>query len=97
MAIDINSEQILTVAEAARLLPGRPSTRTVWRWLDRGVRHVKLESVLVGGRRFVSKESINRFLESINQPDVQRTSPAVAAKRKRAIKRAEKELQEAGL
>jgi len=97
MAIDHQNEQVISIADAAQRLPGRPSVRTVWRWLDRGCRKTQLESILIGGRRYTSVEAVDRFLTAINEPDVKRASPATTAKRQRAIDQAERELQEAGL
>ena len=97
MGIDIQNEEVLSIAEAAKLLPGRPNVRTVWRWLDRGCRGCRLESVLVGGRRYTSVEAVFRFLEAINSSDGPATSPAASRARKRAIEAAERELAEAGI
>ena len=35
---------------------------TVWRWALRGVRGRKLRTILVGGRRYVLREDLERFL-----------------------------------
>ena len=52
--IDIASEHLLTPSEAARGLPrrrrGRPiHVSTIFRWIDRGVRGVRLEAIRIGG------------------------------------------------
>jgi len=44
-------------------LPGQPHLSTLWRWYRRGVRGVRLETVVVGGRRFTSRAAIERFIE----------------------------------
>ena len=36
---------------------------SVWRWVTHGVRGVKLESLNVGGRRYVTEEAFIRFVE----------------------------------
>ena len=38
------------------------SLSTTWRWAMRGVRNVKLETLVVGGRRFTTYESFSRFV-----------------------------------
>jgi hypothetical protein len=63
--IDVGNEQIVTFAEAARSLPGRPNITTLWRWRNRGVRGVKLEVACVGGRTYTSREALARFLERV--------------------------------
>jgi len=66
--IDINVEHTLPLNEAAKVVPGRPHTATIWRWWRRGVKGVKLETVVVGGRRFTSVEAIQRFIASLSDP-----------------------------
>jgi len=48
--IDITTETLLSLLDAAKQLPGRPHVSTLYRWRIRGVRGVRLETVLVGGR-----------------------------------------------
>lgn len=68
--IDIREEQLLTLPAAAREIPNRQSSRgvnvsTVWRWTHHGIRGVKLETILVGGIRYTSRESLQRFFAAI--------------------------------
>lgn len=71
--LDLQRERPLTLAEAARTLPGRRgrpvSQAAVYRWCVRGVRGVKLESVRVGGQLFTTAEALARFLEALNSDD----------------------------
>lgn len=94
--IDISTEHLLTMTEAARLLPGRPSTCTLWRWRTRGVDGRVLESVTVGGRTYTSREALQRFAAhrggQHNAPTLRTTG-----QRERAISRAERELDQAGI
>lgn len=39
------------------------NTSTVWRWAQKGVRSIRLETFCVGGRRFTSEEAFARFVE----------------------------------
>ena len=96
--IDIASETLLTIREAPASIPGRPHISTAWRWILRGVGGRKLETVLVGGRRYTSKEAIERFIEqgtaaANGEPVHTRT----AKQRARAIAQAERELAAAGI
>jgi hypothetical protein len=96
--IDHETEQLVTFAEAAKLLPGRPSCNAIWRWRTSGVRGVKLETVLVGGKRYTSREALQRFIERTTaaadgEPAPSRTSRQAAAGRRRA----KQELQAAGI
>ena len=72
--IDISTEQLLTLPQAARVRPhgrlGRPThPSTVYRWISRGVRGVagvvKLEGVRLGGSWYTSREALQRFAEAL--------------------------------
>ena len=72
--IDISTEQLLTLPQAARVRPhgrlGRPThPSTVYRWISRGVRGVagvvKLEGVRIGGSWYTSREALQRFAEAL--------------------------------
>ena len=62
--IDLTQERPLTFNEAAAFLPSgsRPNHSTWWRWWRHGVRGARLETVLVGGRRFTTAEAVLRFI-----------------------------------
>jgi Protein of unknown function (DUF1580) len=58
-------EKLLPFAKAIRLLPGRPHISTGYRFISKGCRGVILETVLVGGRRFCSREALRRFVTAV--------------------------------
>jgi Protein of unknown function (DUF1580) len=60
----------LTLAQAARLLPNHPNPVTLWRWRKKGIRGVKLQTELIGGRRFVYREALEQFIQAINDAAV---------------------------
>ncbi len=91
-------EQRLSLTELARL--EGVSIPTVWRWRQRGIRGIRLETCLVGGRRYTSRESFNRFVESTTAAaDGEPACTAVRTSKQReaAIARAERELDAAGI
>jgi hypothetical protein len=96
--IDVTSEQLLTLSEATRLLPGRVHVSTVHRWRLRGVQGIHLETAVVGGRRYTSREALARFSEAVTAArdgiSISIRSPAA---RERAVIRAERELEAAGI
>ncbi len=60
------NESYLTLREAARYFPTRPHLATVWRWAAKGVKGVRLETVVVGGQRFTTAEACDRFIAQLN-------------------------------
>ena len=93
--IDISSEKLLTLAEAAAILPGRPSLCTLWRWRIRGVKGRKLESIAVGGKTYTSVEALQGFAVQYGGDNVPRIR--TPKQRERDILRAEKYLRDAGV
>jgi len=94
--IDIQNEKLRLLSQSAREIPGRPHISTVFRWWRHGVKGVKLETVLVGGRRFTSAEAIQRFIQRLSaSTPVQR----VEEKRHRSkdSQRVDEELDAAGI
>lgn len=93
--IDLTAERLLTLNEAAALLPGRPSIATLWRWRTKGIRGRKLECVVIGGRPYTSLAALQRFGEQRGGANFQ---PIRSPKqRERAIAAAEHELRQAGI
>lgn len=87
MSIEIGQD-LLTYGQAAQLLPkgSRPSYSTFWRWWNRGIRGVKLETVLVGGKRYTTAAAMQRFAEALSGRE-QTSSPnasRTAARRRNA-------------
>ncbi len=76
MPIDLQREQLLSFADAARLLPDtargkKLGTATIWRWATRGRviggRRIKLDNVVLGGRRVTSREALDRFATQMTE------------------------------
>ena len=67
MAID-QSEDLVAWRHAAESIPGAPHISTLHRWRLRGVRGHRLESILVGGSRYTSRQAIARFIDACNAP-----------------------------
>ncbi|MEJ7590355.1 MAG: DUF1580 domain-containing protein [Planctomycetaceae bacterium] len=98
MAIDFEAETIITLGEACRAFPPNGiSDATMARWIQKGVKGVKLETLLIGGRRVTSKEAICRFIAAQN-PDESPAPAAISpAQRRRQSEAARQALQEAGI
>ncbi|MCC6796668.1 MAG: DUF1580 domain-containing protein [Candidatus Hydrogenedentes bacterium] len=64
----------LTLTNAAKQCPGRPSVNAVWRWCRKGVRSrngeiIRLDHIRVGGRIFTSAEALNKFFSAVARAD----------------------------
>jgi hypothetical protein len=96
--IDHENEQLLTLTAAAKLLPSRPNVATLWRWRTAGVRGIKLETFLCGGRRMTSREALSRFFAATTAAaDGEPIRSESPRQRERAIERAEKRAAELGV
>jgi len=63
-------EELIPFAQAREAFPGRKriGLATLHRWRLQGVRGAVLETLVVGGVRFTSREAIARFIEAQNDP-----------------------------
>jgi Protein of unknown function (DUF1580) len=98
-----SAEDLVTIPQAARAVPRGQGQfgvdpSTVWRWHLRGVRGVRLETLLVGGKRFTSAQALDRFFQATTAAAAGLPNPVSAsAQRRKAIASAERELAEAGI
>ncbi len=94
----IMDQDLISIKQAAKLIPTRPHIATIWRWIEHGCRGHKLQSWLVGGQRFTSRDAIEDFFAKLNPETAQTPIPtSTPKKRQREIDRAEKDLAEMGL
>ncbi len=99
MTIDITSDTLIPVSEIPSHLPGKVHVATVWRWIQRGCRGVRLETCLIGGRRHSSIEALQTFVDQTtaaadNTSTVTASTPSA---RRKAHKKANQELDAAGI
>lgn len=107
MPIDTTTETIISLADAARRLPGRragkkPRIETLYRWTAHGCRGVVLESVQIGGTRCTSVEALDRYFAALTAQAMPGTPPAppttrLSAARRRQVEKAQRELAAAGI
>ena len=108
MAIDLKNETVLSLSQAARMLPpgrrGRPVTLScVIRWVLDGVKthsgRVRLEAIRMGGRWITSVEAMQRFAAQ-QTPDLKAGDPPILrplVSRHRAAQRAGEQLDKIGI
>ena len=70
--IDPTSEAMILIRdvpkEIEQLTGQRPHSSTVWRYIQRGVRGVVLETILAVNKRLTSKEAVHRFIMASSRP-----------------------------
>jgi hypothetical protein len=90
MAIDVETEELMTLRQATTRIPGRKRVHinTMHRWRLTGYHGVKLECLRIGGTEWMtSREALLRFIESLNpQQPVAPETEARRAKRNAAVK-----------
>jgi hypothetical protein len=69
--IDRTRERLIpigSVPDQQQLWPDgtAPHAETVSRWARKGCRGVRLETVMLGGRRYSSAEAVNRFISQLS-------------------------------
>ena len=87
--IDAKTEDLLSLADAARVLPRRRGGKrvhvaTVYRWSTCGLRGVALETLQVGGTRCTSREALQSFFERLAAVPVA-TEPVSPVREERRI------------
>jgi hypothetical protein len=67
-------DERITLSQAARAAPGRPSPNCVWRWCRRGVvartgQRVRLRHVRIGGKLFTTVKWLDEFGQRLAEAD----------------------------
>ena len=97
--IDLSAEKLIRVQDVPRLLPPRHTGKrvhisAVYRWIQRGVQGVRLESIRIGGTTYTSKEALQRFADRRSpENDGPVGVPTTTATRRKQIERAEREVR----
>ena len=95
MSHEISNEQARTFNEAARFLPGnhRPAYSTWWRWWRKGIRGVRLQTILIGGRRYTTQKFVEDFIAEVTaRANGEQFSTRTPRRRAKNIEAAEREL-----
>lgn len=92
--IDIDREELMPLSKCAQTMPGRRvNTATTWRWSTKGIRGIKLPTVLIGGIRHTSREARAWWVAATTAvADGQTSAPITPKHREDAIAKAEREL-----
>jgi hypothetical protein len=99
--INLLTEHVVHLVEAARLVPPGPRGRpphlsTLLRWINPGVRGVRLEAGRLGGRWVTSRETLQRFVDRLTAAPA---GPTAALRRGelRTVDATEQELARLGI
>jgi hypothetical protein len=95
--VDLSSDKLLSLNEAAKLLGRRVSMSTWWRWGKRGVRGHRLNLTRVGGRVLVSVQALQTFISATNAKPGEPVPTRTNRQREAAIRQAERECEAAGI
>src|SRR5262249_12849936 len=104
--LNVNSEQIITLAQLARRIPCRRNNRpvhvsTIHRWRNPGIRGVRLDCVRVGGMWCTSLQAFARWVEQLTavkkqgEPNTPTTRPDVEGTKRDA--EVERQLDDLGI
>jgi hypothetical protein len=94
----LEREKLFSLTEAAKLAPRRLNVATLWRWRTSGCRGVKLETILIGGRRMTSRDALARFFAAVTAAaDVESVRSETPHQRERRFDRAERRADEMGI
>lgn len=68
------TDEYITLTDAAKIAPGRPSTNCVWRWCRRGVlsrggERVRLQHLRIGGMIYTTARWLEEFGRKLAEAD----------------------------
>jgi hypothetical protein len=94
--INTQTDELLGLSQAAAACPSidgkRPHCSTLWRWMRKGCRGVKLEHVLVGRRVCTSRSALEVFFRDLAAAPLPTTSSAPQSPRGRTPRQRERDI-----
>lgn len=82
--LDFTNEEPIAISAAPAHIPTRPALNTTWRWVLKGIRGRKLESGMIGGRRYTTREAIARFLAP-RESELQTTAVSRSQRKRQSV------------
>lgn len=97
-APNLLDEDLVSPADGVEELTGeRPAPTTCWRWISKGLRGHKLESVKVLGRTFTSHQAIRRWLTKVEATRIEAQAATRDDDTGDRLEHVQRELEAAGL
>lgn len=89
--IEIESETLVPLREVSKLLPSRPNGKRVhisaiYRWVQRGIKGIRLDAIRIGGTTYTSREALQRFALPAGAPHFESMTPLSKARQKQIDK-----------
>jgi hypothetical protein len=95
--IDLETADLITLRDAAKLVPGRPHVSTLVRW-SRGLKcGRRLVLVKIGGRLFTSRKLLREFLAMPTNDPIAVVRTEVSRNRQEQLARIDRQLTKEGL
>lgn len=63
--MNFDSKDLIKLAEAGQIIPGKRDPSTIWRWINVGRYGIRLESLEVGGVTYTTRTAIQEFCEAV--------------------------------
>ena len=82
------TQEYITLTQAAKLAPSRPSVNCIWRWCRKGVlarsgERIRLQHVRIGGKLYTTADWLSQFGQTLADADASYfrldSKPAVSA------------------
>lgn len=68
MKLNLTNEKLLPLVDAVTSATGRrPHLSTCLRWASKGSQGIKLETVVLGGRRLTSPDAVQRYIHAVTE------------------------------
>jgi hypothetical protein len=73
-----DDEDLIPLAEAGQIVPGKRDPSTIWRWINVGRFGIRLESLEVGGVTYTTRTAIQEFCEAVTAAKLKRQTSSGA-------------------
>lgn len=94
----VSGESWIPLSKASNFFPGRPHRSSMWRFATKGIRGVRLETIVSGGRRYTSREAVLRFVAATTAAaNGEPMSVSLSPKRREQKEQAKARLRAAGI